>query len=186
MRDDPSVVTLVERARANDRQAWSTIVERYAPLVWAICRRYRLSDADADDIAATVWLRLVENLDTIRQPAALPGWLVRTTGHECTRALRSMARVVPLDDHQPVPEEASRSAESWLLVEERRLVLRTAFGGIPLNCQQLLSMLFHDPPIPYAVIGAELDMKIGAIGPTRKRCLDKLRQHPALAAFLDS
>ena len=66
MRDDPSVIGLVTRARSGDKQAWDAIVERYAPLIWSICRRYQLDRADADDVAQSVWLRLVDQLDVIR------------------------------------------------------------------------------------------------------------------------
>ncbi|MBN6052407.1 sigma-70 family RNA polymerase sigma factor, partial [Nonomuraea sp. RK-328] len=75
MRDDPIVIALVTRARKGDQGAWNELVERYLPLVWSICRRYRLSRPDADDVAQTVCLRLVEHLAVLRVPAALPGWL---------------------------------------------------------------------------------------------------------------
>jgi DNA-directed RNA polymerase specialized sigma24 family protein len=85
MRDDPSVILLVTRARAGDQQAWNALVERYAPLVWSICRRYQLGGADASDAGQNVWLRLVDQLGKIRDPAALPGWLATTTRRECNR-----------------------------------------------------------------------------------------------------
>src|SRR5215510_1646282 len=75
MPDDLTIVNLLLRARAGDESAWHELVERYAPLVWSVCRRYRLSQADTDDVAQTVWLRLLEHIAKIREPAALPGWL---------------------------------------------------------------------------------------------------------------
>src|SRR3954469_14249707 len=95
MRDDPTLMSLVERARAGEQVAWDALVTRYAPLVYGICRRYRLQDADTEDAGAAVWLRLVERLDTIREPAALPGWITTTTRNECLRVLRSQRRTVP-------------------------------------------------------------------------------------------
>ena len=89
MRDDPVVTDLVTRARHGDQHAWDTLVERYAPLVWSICRRYRLSRADTDDVGQTVWLLLVTHLDQLRDPAALPGWIATTTGRECAKARRA-------------------------------------------------------------------------------------------------
>jgi len=80
--DGVVVTDLVTRARTGDQQAWDTLVERYAPLIWSICCRYRLG-ADADDIGQSVWLRLVGQLGKIRDPAALPGWLATTTRREC-------------------------------------------------------------------------------------------------------
>ena len=85
MRADSAVTDLVAAARDGDKQAWDALVERYAPLVWSICRRHRLGRADADDVAQSVWLRLVGQLDRIREPAALPGWLATTTRRECIR-----------------------------------------------------------------------------------------------------
>ena len=88
-RDDPTVTDLVTRARNGDKQAWDALVERYAPLIWSICRRHRLGGADAEDVGQNVWLQLVDQLDTIRDPAALPGWLATTTRRECGRVLRA-------------------------------------------------------------------------------------------------
>ena len=79
VRDNPSVAELVSQARNGDKHAWNALIELYAPLVWSICRRYRLDRADAEDVGQTVWLRLVDQLDRLRDPDALPGWLVTTT-----------------------------------------------------------------------------------------------------------
>lgn len=184
MRDDPTVVELVERARAGDKEAWDRIVERYAPLVWAMCRRHGLSGADIDDVGASVWLRLVERLDTIREPAALPGWLATTARRECLYLLRSKNKQVPVDDER-LTDEAEPGADEWVIKQEQHIALMTAFAALPERCQQLLSMLFADPPIPYAQIAARLGMAIGGIGPNRQRCLEKLRDNPAIAALLN-
>ena len=77
------------RARNGDERAWAALVERYAPLIWSICRKHRLDDSDAADVGQNVWLHLVDQLDKIRDPAALPGWLVTTTRRECERISRS-------------------------------------------------------------------------------------------------
>jgi len=84
---DHLVAALVMRARNGDELAWDALVERYAPLIWSLCRQYRLDGADACDVGQNVWLRLVDQLGAIRDPAALPGWLATTTGRECQRAL---------------------------------------------------------------------------------------------------
>jgi RNA polymerase sigma factor (sigma-70 family) len=86
IRDHP-VATLVMRARNGDELAWDALVERYAPLIWSLCRRYRLDGADAGDVGQNVWLQLVDQLGKIRDPAALPGWLATTTRRECQRVL---------------------------------------------------------------------------------------------------
>ena len=92
---EATVADLVMRARSGDQRAWDAIVERYAPLVWSICRRYRLSGADTDDAGQAVWLQLVDQIDRIRDPAALPGWLATTTRRECGRIVRAAHRAQP-------------------------------------------------------------------------------------------
>jgi RNA polymerase sigma factor (sigma-70 family) len=89
MSEDKSVTALVTRARSGDKRAWDDLVERYAPLMWSICRSHHLSTADADDVHQSVWLQLVRQLDKIREPTALPGWLVTTTRRECGRVRRA-------------------------------------------------------------------------------------------------
>ena len=90
MRNDPVVTDLVTRATNGDKQARDALVERYAPLIWSICRRHRLGDADTNDVGQGVWLQLVDQLDRVRDPAALPGWLATTTGRECARVQRAV------------------------------------------------------------------------------------------------
>src|SRR5262249_62021216 len=89
MRDHPTVIALVVRATEGEQTAWDEIVERFAPLVWSICRRFRLSEADTYDVGQNVWLRLVEDLPSLREPAALPGWVAATTRREGPRRQRS-------------------------------------------------------------------------------------------------
>jgi len=189
MRNDPTVTDLVIRARNGDTQAWDALVERYAPLVWSICRRYRLGSADAEDVNQSVWLALVDQLAALREPAALPGWLATTTQRECGRVLRTargpqMAWYVP--DAEDIADEHAVSAEEELLQAERHAALREAFTYLPPSCQQLIGMLIQDPPVPYAKISTELGIPIGSIGPRRRRCVDKLRRHPAVAALIDA
>lgn len=184
--DDQSVVDLVARARNGDQFAWDQIVERYAPLVWAMCQRFHLPRADADDVGACVWLRLVEKLDTIREPAALPGWLATTTRHECLRVLRTKGRETPVEDHERMVDDAYPAADDWLLTQEKLVALRTAFAGLSERCRKLLELLFADPVTPYDEISTILGMPVGTIGPTRQRCLGKLRASPALVALVDA
>ena len=187
MHDNP-VVTLVTRARAGDERAWDTLVERYAPLIWSLCRRYRLNAADTDDLGQSVWLRLVNQLGTIRDPAALPGWLATTTRRECER-VRNRAQMPHVARHEldteNIPDDQAKMIEQGLLVAERHAALREAFAHLPPSDQQLIALLIEDPPVPYAEISARLGIPVGSIGPTRSRCLDKLRHHPAIAALIN-
>ena len=188
MRDDLSVTDLVTRARTGDQQAWDVLVERYAPLVWSICGRYRLAAADAADAGQTVWLRLVEQLDNLRDPAALPGWLATTTRHECARLARTAhgphAAGAVLDSGT-LPDDHAMAAEQELLADERH-ALRAAVRRLPPGGQRLLALLTCDPPVPYAQISATLGISVGSIGPLRARYLRQLRRDPAIAALINA
>src|ERR1700734_1361455 len=128
MRDDPSVVALVRRASGGDQDAWNELVERYAPLVYTICARYRLSRDDVEDVGQSVWLLLVEQLSKLREPAALPGWLATTTRRECLRVLtaarKSQLAAGMLGD---APSSADDTAiDEELFISERNAALRAA------------------------------------------------------------
>jgi RNA polymerase sigma factor (sigma-70 family) len=189
MSTDQPVTDLVTRARNGDKQAWDALVERYAPLIWSICRRHRLDDADAEDVGQSVWLLLLDHLGSLRDPAALPGWLATTTRRECGRVLRAArgpltAGHVP--DWVPLPGEQAATADQELLTAELHAALRQALLELPPGCQQLIALLTADPPVPHAEISARLGIPVGSIGPTRRRCLDKLRRHPAIAALINA
>lgn len=184
MRDDPSVIALVTRAAGGDQQAWDELIERYAPLVWAICTRYRLSNHDSEDVGQSVWLLLVEQLGRLREPAALPGWLATTTKRECLRvvaATRKSQHLGSTVDDAAFADE--RAIDEEILIAERNAALRTGFAELPLHGQHLLAMLFRDPPCSYSEISATLGIPIGSIGPQRARCLERLRHSSALAAL---
>ena len=187
MRDDPSVIALVTRAAGDDQQAWDELIERYAPLVWAICTRYRLSNHDIEDVGQSVWLLLVEQLGKLREPAALPGWLATTTKRECLRvvtATRKSQQLGSTVDDALFADE--RAIDEQILIAERNAALRAGFAELPPHGQHLLAMLFRDPPCSYSEISATLGIPIGSIGPQRARCLERLRQSPALTALGDS
>jgi RNA polymerase sigma factor (sigma-70 family) len=187
MRDDPTVVALVRRVRDGDQHAWDQLVERYAPLVWGICRRYELGRADTDDIGQTVWLKLIEQVRALRDPAALPGWIATTTRRECQRVLRAARQrqqAEQLVDAEPTDDDLAE-LEQELERAERHIALRESFRQLQPRCQELLLLLFQDEQ-RYREIGERLGMKVGAIGPSRQRCLEELRRAPALAQLIEA
>jgi RNA polymerase sigma factor (sigma-70 family) len=188
MRNDPAVTDMVTRARNGDKQAWDALVKRYAPLIWSICRSHRLADVDAEDVGQGVWLQLVDQLDKVRDPAALPGWLATTTRRECIRVLRAVrgphAAGYALDA-ETIPDDQAQMADQQVLMTERHAALREAFTHLPPCDQQLIALLIQDPPVPYAEISARLGIPVGSIGPIRGRCLDRLRRYPAIAALIN-
>lgn len=173
------VTALVAEALDGDKQAWEALVDRYSGLVWGIARSHRLSQGDAADVVQTVWLRLVEHLGRITDPRRLPGWLATTTRRECQRLFKSAGRERPSADgtwteratggHMPEPEAevvtAARDAALW-----------TALGDLDEPCRTLLRVLVSDPPPSYEEVAEALGMRMGSIGPTRGRCLEKLRK----------
>jgi RNA polymerase sigma factor (sigma-70 family) len=185
VRDDPYVVALVERAAEGDQDAWDEIVDRYAPLVWSICARYRLSNHDREDVGQNVWLLLVEQLGKLREPAALPGWLATTTARECLRVVtagrKSQRLGTQLEEAAQFKDDTVIDEE--MLMAERNAVLRAAFAELPQRDQRLLGMLLSDPPRSYAEISTALAIPIGSIGPRRARCLERLRRSSALMAL---
>jgi RNA polymerase sigma factor (sigma-70 family) len=197
VRDDPSVVALVTRAAGSDERAWHELVDRYAPLVWSICVRYRLSGEDTEDVGQTVWLGLLEQLagEKLREPAALPGWLATTTQRECLRVLRARGRYEafgtdPAEDggvHRDLGASMADSTviEEEVLLAERNALLRAALAELPEADQRLIGLLLRDPPLSYAEISEILDMPPGSIGPTRQRCLRRLSRSPLLAGLSD-
>lgn len=177
-RDNSSVVALVTHAVEGDPAAWEGIVERYAPLVWSICARFQLSASDLEDVAQNVWMRLVDQLGELREPAALPGWLATTTRRECLRVVTAARKS---GQRETKPDEELRLVDDTEIVEEiliaeRNAALCEALAGLPDRCQQLLSMLLADPPLSYAEISRRLNIPVGSIGPQRARCLERLRK----------
>jgi RNA polymerase sigma factor (sigma-70 family) len=186
VRDYSVVADLVDGARNGDRQAWDALVERYAPLIWSICRRYGISGPAAEDVVQHVWLHLVESLNDLRDPAALPGWISTTTRRECCRIRRVQGLVA--DDTQVLenlPDGHAKTVEHELLMAERHATLREAFARLPLPFQRLLALLVADPPVSYAEISARLGIPVGSIGPNRSRSLDRLRRDPAIVRLIN-
>lgn len=190
MRDDPSVIDLVTRASTGDEGAWNEIVERYIPLVWKICLRYHLSAADIEDVGGTVWLGLFEQLGRLREPAALPGWLATTTQRECLRVLKQSRRYELFGgdpgDGVLAAEAGKAMIEEEILLAERNAKLRAALAELAEDDRRLLTLLLSDPPLPYARISEILGMPQGSIGPTRARCLARLRRSPYLRGLTDA
>jgi RNA polymerase sigma factor (sigma-70 family) len=171
------VADLLARAADGEQDAWNALVERYQNLLWSVARSYRLDGADAADVVQTTWLRLVENLTRIKEPDRLAGWLATTVRRECLRTLRRRGREVPAGDDGPafdVPDDAD-PLDAALLTDERDAQLWTCFGHLSGRCQQLLRVLMASPAPSYAEVSAALDMPVGSIGPTRGRCLERLR-----------
>ena len=180
---DADIATLVEEARRGSQTAWDSLVERFLPLVTSLMRRYRVTGADADDVNQTVWLRLVEHLDRIDEPQALPGWLATVTRHECFRLQHVRGRTVPTDPQTSATFERpdhSPDMLAELVADERHTALVDALLELPAQRRDLLLLLTEDPPLSYAEISRRSGIPVGSIGPTRARALQQLRRTRAI------
>ena len=174
---------MISAASEGDDAAWGAIVDRFAGLVWATARAHRLAPAEAADIAQTTWLRLVENLDRIKDPERLGAWLATTARRECLRHIRLQGREVVTGEDALFEAPSEDRVDQRLITRERTIAVRQAFRRISERCQGLLRMLAAPEPFTYEEIASATGMAIGAIGPTRARCLDQLRRTPELAPF---
>lgn len=170
-----TVAELLPRAAQGDESAWNAIVDRYTNLLWSIGRAHRLDTASIYDMVQTTWLRLLENLDRIREPERLSGWLATTARRECLRLLQQSGREqVGYDDQQVL--DVAEPVDQLLLLQERDAQLWQCFLRLSARCQQLLRVLMAVDPPSYAEVAASLALPIGSIGPTRMRCLQRLRE----------
>jgi RNA polymerase sigma factor (sigma-70 family) len=188
MSDDPPAKALMPHAAHAAKQAWEALVERYAPLIWSICRRYQLSSA-VGDTGQAICLQFMDQLGKVRDLAALTGWLAATTQRECgkvRRAAHGPQAAGKALAAETIPDDQTGNAGQELLLVELHATLREALIGLPPCCQQLIALLTADPPLPDAQISAKLGIPAGSIGSRRSRCLDKLRRDPAIAAPLDA
>lgn len=171
-------------AAGGDKAAWQVLVERFSGLVWSITRAYRLGSADAADAFQTTWLRLAEHIDRIEHPERVGAWLATAARRECLQSIRASARMTPVDDmtrfESPTaagnpPEEAVLAAEAERERSDRAAALWRALERLSVRCRELLRVLMASPPPSYTEVAEALGLPVGSIGPTRARCLRRLR-----------
>lgn len=172
----PRLATLIRAARQGDEDALGQIITELSPLLWQVARAAGLSSRDAEDVLQTVWLRLVAHLDDIHDSAALSGWLVTTAKREAWRVSAAGRRQLPAGHElfEELPDHGLGSEEEVILADQRR-ALWAAVGQLSKRCQDLLRIIAFAPRPDYAAVAASLGMPVGSIGPTRGRCLAKLR-----------
>jgi RNA polymerase sigma factor (sigma-70 family) len=167
---------LLSAARAGSEDALGQIVNELSPLLWQVARSAGLSQGDAEDVLQTVWMRLITHLDGIHDAGALTGWLVTTTKREAWRVRAAGRKQLPADQDvfADLPDKGPGSEEQ-VIVEDQRRELWAAIGMLSRRCQELLRIMAFAPRSDYATVAAALGMRVGSIGPTRGRCLAKLR-----------
>ncbi|MFE9612424.1 RNA polymerase sigma factor [Streptomyces sp. NPDC006012] len=177
------VGALVRAATDGDAAAWKALVEGLSPLVWAVVRAHRLSDADGHEVYQTVWFRFAQNLARIREPEKAGSWLASTARHECLKVIKSLTRLMPTDDplvldrvsEDRTPEQTLIDSEEAAAEAERVRRVWQEFEKLGDRCRQLLRTLMASPPPSYVEVSAALGIAVGSIGPLRQRCLRRLR-----------
>jgi RNA polymerase sigma factor (sigma-70 family) len=171
-----------------DGRAWDQLFEWFAKRLVAVARAHRLSREDADDIAQTTWLRLLEHARDIREPERLAGWLTTVAERESLRVIRRGSRETVSEPETFLRLTSDHDLDDELLAAERaaswpqtREALETALASLSERPRGLLAELYSEPAPSYADTSAKLGLPIGSIGPTLGRSLARLRRHPALA-----
>ena len=170
------MASLLAAAREGSEDALGQIVTDLSPLLWQVARAAGLSSEDAEDVLQTTWMRLVAHLGTIHDSAALTGWLVTTAKREAWRVRAVERRQVPAgqESFAELPDLGPGSEEQVIMDDQRR-TLWEAIGQLSARCQELLRIIAFTPRPDYSAVAAALGMKVGSVGPTRGRCLAKLR-----------
>jgi RNA polymerase sigma factor (sigma-70 family) len=163
---------LVLAAAEGDHHAWCQLVDRFGAAMWATARSYGLSGADADDAVQGAWLRLVENLSAIRDPRGIGGWLITTTRREASRLARR--RQGERLAGEP-PDQAQADAATAVLDADQGLRLWQAVETMQEPCRTLLRLVATAPDSGTHQLAVRLGMPTGSVGPTRARCLRRLR-----------
>jgi len=171
------IADLVRRAADGEKDAWNRLVDQYSRLIWSITREFKLVDSDAADVVQTTWMRLIEHIDRLEYPERVGSWLAATARNECLRHLAARKRLVLVNGDFVLEGVAEHGPEvdERLLASERAADVREAMTQLPKRWQRLMELLMADPPTSYAEISDKLGVPVGSIGPTRGRCLDRLR-----------
>jgi RNA polymerase sigma factor (sigma-70 family) len=180
-----SLTALVSTAVNGDPEAWRLLVTRFAPVVRAAARRHRLSDFDADEVAQRTWLALFQNLSRLNEPEALGAWVSTTARRECLRLLRQSSRELPMAEPPVGASNGETEDEDERIVAERSAALRRALARVPEHQRVLLNALTADPAPSYEQVSRKLGIPVGSIGPTRLRCVARLRRDPHIATLID-
>lgn len=172
---------LVRECREGNEAAWATLIEKYKNLIFSVPIKFGLSRDDAADIFQAVCLDLLSSLAQLREPEALPKWLMQASYHKCLRSKKQRLNLV--DDTAEIEEQEAASEDlpgGMLFQLQREQMLRDALTDLPARCQKMMHLLFfEDPPRPYEEIGKELGLATGSIGFIRSRCLKRLRNRLA-------
>ena len=168
---------LVKECLAGDEEAWSVLIDKYKALIYSIPVKYGLSRQEAADVFQATCTELLIRLPELREPRALPKWLMQVAHHECYRWKRHNQRLVSRDGETDIPEPATPAiADNLVQQTQEEQMLREALATLTPQCRRLVELLFFETPSrPYTEVAAELGLAVGSIGFTRQKCLERLR-----------
>src|SRR6266576_2955899 len=168
---------LVKECLAGSEEAWSLLIDKYKALIYSIPVKYGLSPQEAADVFQATCTELLVRLPELREPRALPKWLMQVAHHECYRLKRQSRRVVSRDSDEDLPEPTTPAiAESLFQQTQEEQMLREAITVLTPQCRRLVELQFFETPSrPYSEVAAELGLAVGSIGFTRQKCLERLR-----------
>src|ERR1700740_1766946 len=179
---------LVSECLAGNEEAWALLIEKYKALIYSIPVKYRLPSHEAAEVFQATCVELLNRLPDLREPRALPKWLMQVAHHQCYRWKQQQQRLVSrdADPDLPVPETPA-IAEALGQQTQEEQILREATAALTPQCRRLVELLFFEVPArPYAEVARELVLAVGSIGFTRQRCIERLRRRLEDLGFSDA
>lgn len=170
---DPELVGL---CLGGDSQAWEALIVRYRRLIYSIPVKFNFKSADASDVFQAVCLKLIEHLHELKDETKVSAWLITTTTRQCIHLRSQKMRESSTDDDFEEPAAAGENVESIQIQTQEEQTVRDAVEKLPDRCRHLLELLYFSQKNPsYEEISDAMKMPVASIGPTRARCLEKLR-----------
>jgi len=173
-----SDVELIRRCLDGQEAAWNELIDKYKALIYSVPVKYGLQPQEAADVFQGTCIELLTRLKELREPRALPKWLIQVAHHRCYHLRRQEKRFVSRDSEVDLPDpEVPAIADSLLRQTEEEQMLREAMAKLEPRCRKLIEMLFFEIPArPYAEVASELNLATGSIGLTRQKCMERLRK----------
>lgn len=170
---------LVKECLSGNEEAWSLLIEKYKALIYSIPVKYRLPLHEAAEVFQATCVELLKRLPELREPRALPKWLMQVAHHQCYRWKQQQQRLVSRDADPDLPvHETPAIAETLVQQTQEEQMLREAMAALSPQCRRLVELLFFEtPPRPYNEVAVELGLAVGSIGFTRQKCMDRLRKY---------
>ena len=167
---------LIARCLKGDDLAWETLILRYRRLIYSIPVKFNFTSADASDVFQSVCLKLIEHLHELKDETKVSSWLITTTTRQCIHVRFQRTRESPGGDDFEEPAATDANVEEIQIQAQSQQVVRDAVERLPERCRRLLEMLYFETANPsYEEIAKTMNMPVASIGPTRARCLEKLR-----------